>query len=154
MITPFSRYLGQPLKFINVLVQSDDLHIGLVSWFLSILSLRGRLNLGNKILSHIYLNLFTRTTFQTEMTKSRFGASQGVAEDKMQPVSLGQNLSRGHSSFENEEVSSTRTGKAAIPLVSHAFTSSSLFSTSSSETGYTAAKSPSVSTCTRLSTRA
>jgi hypothetical protein len=34
------------------------LHIGLVSWFLSILSLRGRLNLGNKILSHIYLNLF------------------------------------------------------------------------------------------------
>ncbi len=60
----------------------------------------------------------------------------------MQPVSLGQNLSRGHSSFENEEVSSTRTGKAAIPLVSHAFTSSSLFSTSSSETGYTAAKKP------------
>jgi hypothetical protein len=47
------------IKFINVLVQSDDLHIGLVSWFLSILSLRGRLNLGNKILSHIYLNLFT-----------------------------------------------------------------------------------------------
>jgi hypothetical protein len=40
-------------------VQSDDLHIGLVSWFLSILSLRGRLNLGNKILSHIYLNLFS-----------------------------------------------------------------------------------------------
>jgi hypothetical protein len=27
------------IKFINVLVQSDDLHIGLVSWFLSILSL-------------------------------------------------------------------------------------------------------------------
>ena len=53
--------VGTPLtiKFINVLVQSDDLHIGLVSWFLSILSLRGRLNLGNKILSHIYLNLFT-----------------------------------------------------------------------------------------------
>jgi len=39
-------------------VQSDDLHIGLVSWFLSILSLRGRLNLGNNFLSHIYLNLF------------------------------------------------------------------------------------------------
>jgi hypothetical protein len=34
------------------------LHIGLVSWFLSILSLRGRLNLGNNFLSHIYLNLF------------------------------------------------------------------------------------------------
>jgi hypothetical protein len=47
------------------------LHIGLVSWFLSILSLRGRLNLGNKILSHIYLNLF-----RTELAGFRTTARQ------------------------------------------------------------------------------
>ena len=46
------------IKFINVLVQSYDLHNGLVSLFLSILNLQGRLNLSNKKQSHIYLNLF------------------------------------------------------------------------------------------------
>tara|TARA_B110000967_G_scaffold117993_1_gene120699 strand:- start:180 stop:362 length:183 start_codon:yes stop_codon:yes gene_type:complete len=34
------------------------LHNGLVSLFLSILNLQGRLNLSNKKQSHIYLNLF------------------------------------------------------------------------------------------------
>jgi hypothetical protein len=40
------------------------LHIGLVSLFLSILSLRGRLNIGNKKQSHIYLNLFISILLQ------------------------------------------------------------------------------------------
>jgi hypothetical protein len=44
------------------------LHIGLVSWFLSILSLRGRLNLGNNFLSHIYLNLFNLQSPMKPMT--------------------------------------------------------------------------------------